>query len=158
MVDLPESLAKGNFRKLFTPGGVFFQEKYVFEDGTSRQKFIVVLNSCDSSGYSYVVLPTSQVEKIRNTKVLLASAYFFPMGAVECFSKDTAVVLRNILKQKFVTFEHGYNHSTRSQRLEYRCHLSGECLSGLYTAIVASRDISLSTKRLILPSRYFAND
>jgi hypothetical protein len=157
MIDFPPNVARQNFRKLFSRGALFHCKNYNFEDSTTKNKFLLVLNGHHDSGKSYFYLPTSQVEKLKNNKLSTPRLYIFPSDCIHAFTKETGILIFPILHKAVAYFEakcQGCGDGT----LTYCEPVPEQIMQEIDSAIIASKDISLSTKKIILPERYLAKN
>jgi len=76
------------------PWSILHFEDFVFENGTSKNKYGVVVSNAPECYFILFFLTTSQVEKY--TKVIPDEDYItIPKGAVACFQKDTIIFIDN---------------------------------------------------------------
>ena len=157
MIEIPPGFSKKTFRQLFVPGALFFCKNYNFSERDTKPKYILVLNGCDQSDSSHFYLPTSQVEKYRKISIYANLMYTFPHGAVEAFSRETAIIIPNVQTKTYQYFERKYLRPSTSDYLNYCEKMPDHIMSNIYKMIVASRKISLEKKRKILPPEFFAS-
>jgi len=77
--------------------GVYHWESFVFEDGTSKDKFFIALNCSMGDKEINLVLPTSKYEKrYENTTHYRMDTVIVEQGESKYFSKKTVIDLKNI--------------------------------------------------------------
>ena len=157
MIEIPPGFSKKTFKQLFVPGALFFCKNYNFSESDTKPKYILVLNGRDQSDSSHFYLPTSQVEKYRKISIYANLMYTFPRGAVEAFSRETAIIIPNVHTKTYQYFERKYLRPSTSDYLNYCEKMPDHIMSNIYKMIVASRKISLEKKRKILPPEFFAS-
>jgi hypothetical protein len=156
MIDIRPELARDNFRKLFVRGALFYCQNYDFTDNTTKDKFIFVLNGCNSSGDSHFFLPTSQVSKYRRNRLYKDSLYVFPEGSVDAFHVETAIIIANVHSKSYTYFEEKYWKTTGPGCLEFREMVNESIMDQIDKMVLASIHIPPSIKKEILPARYVA--
>lgn len=157
MIEIPPAFSKKTFRQLFVPGALFFCKNYNFSERDTKPKYILVLNGRDQSDSSHFYLPTSQVEKYRKISIYANLMYTFPRGAVEAFSRETAIIIPTVHTKEHQYFERKYLSSSSLDCLSYCEMMPDHIMSNIYKMIVASREISLEKKKKILPPEFFAS-
>lgn len=158
MIEIPPAFSKKTFRQLFVPGALFFCKNYNFSERDTKPKYILVLNGRDQSDSSHFYLPTSQIEKYRKISIYANSMFTFPRGAVEAFSRETAIIIPNVHTKTYQYFERKYLRPSTSDYLNYREMMPDHIMDNIYKMIVASREISFEKKKKILPPKFFASD
>lgn len=150
-MDFPEGIAVEAFERNLVPGAVFLCENFQFDDGSTRDKYLVILSRVDSHGSVRFFLATSQVENLRNNPILALDCLFIPADAVECFVKDTAINTRTVYARQYLDLKDRFLGNSGSGALVFKCHLGTDYLNQLWTLIQKSRHIPVQTKQLILP-------
>lgn len=158
MIEIPPGFSKKTFKQLFVPGALFFCKNYNFSERDTKPKYILVLNGRDQSDSSHFYLPTSQVEKYRKISIYANLMYTFPRGAVEAFSRETAIIIPTVHTKEHQYFERKYLSSSPLDCLSYCEMMPDYIMNNIYKMIVASHRISFEIKRRILPPKFFASD
>ncbi len=158
MIELPPNLLRDQFHKRFIPGAVFFCRNYYIWESVPKDKFLLVLNGRDEQGYAYYFLPTSQVERVRSNSIWSAALYVIPGGSIGCFPKETGIIVTDIHKTTAGRLERKFVNPSTDDRIEFREMMPEKIMDEIYVMIRASREISLDSKRAVLPSSFFSVD
>jgi len=158
MIDIPPELLEDNFAKLFIRGAIFLCKNYDLWDATPKDKFILILNGRDSDSWTYFYLPTSKVDKHRKNPVYSKSLYVISPGEVECFTKETSIIIRNVHQKKYDRFKRKFVNPTDTDRLRFLQMMPENIMDDIYQKIMASVEIPLLKKKKILPPEFFASD
>ncbi len=157
MIQIPDELSRDNFKGLFVRGGLFHCRNFNFADGTTRDKFILVLNGCNPSGRSYFFLPTSKVDKYEGNMLYQDGLFVFSGDSVSTFSEKTAVVIRNVHSKNHTYFEQKYLKKSGPDGLDFREAIDDAVMDEIDRMIMASTDIELRIKKEVLPPKYVAS-
>jgi hypothetical protein len=158
MIDIPPELLEENFPKLFIRGAIFLCKNYDLWDVAPKDKYILILNGCDSDGWTYFYLPTSKVDKYRNNPIYSKSFYVIPAGTVNCFDKETSIITRNVHQKKYDRFKRKFVNPTDTDCLTFLQMMPEKVMDDIYQKIVASIEIPFLKKKKILPPEFFASD
>jgi hypothetical protein len=151
MIDLPEGTRAEFFGKVFVRGAIFYCENYSFDDGTTRDKFLLIMNPTCEKGYSHYFLATSQIDKILSSRILKNESLIIPAGSVGCFSKDTGITVRWSYSGLLSYFQKRFLDSGYQERLEFREMLPAQYLDEIVRLVRASKYLSPIQKRNLAP-------
>lgn len=143
MIHLPRILTDANFKKRVTRGSVL-KTRFVFEDGTSKQKRIICLNKSLGSEL-YFVKATSQTHQLR-IKTLKNNHVYINSDETPVFEVDTIIDLRKVFEEAL----DGFLERFRNRELEILGEITVPIMNRVDEAIRASKLIELRIKKLIL--------
>jgi hypothetical protein len=150
-MDFPEHVTAEAFERNFVPGAIFLCEDFRFDDGSTRDKYLVVLSRPDTQGYVRFFLATSQVNDLKHNPILSGDCLFIGSGDLECFDRETAINTRTVFSRPYVDLKERFLGARGAGALVFKCHLDRDRLEKLWELIVKSRHIPLGTKFVILP-------
>ncbi|MEZ5360462.1 MAG: hypothetical protein R3F48_16740 [Candidatus Zixiibacteriota bacterium] len=153
MIDIPKDIKDKicDFRTVAVPGSVFYCKNYKFPDNSQKNKYILILKSCDFNNNSVFFLPTSQLDKFQEIPYLLRQLYIFSEDKVPEFRKETAICIRDLKRQPYHILERRFLANDNSIKLEYRFQIPKECLLEIYKRIKNSQDLSEFQKKCAIP-------
>lgn len=152
MIDIPEGEQRRIFQEHFEHGAIFRIEKFIFDDQTSKPKFILVLNPKDENEYCHFFLPTSNTLRIRTNPFRLDRSYIMPERTVDCFPEETAIEIAPVKPRKYTWFENTYISRTFGYRLEYKQKMPEPIMNDIKEKILTSLYFSPQLKLLIYPA------
>ena len=159
MIEITSEFSKEAFKGLFVRGALFHCQNYDFWDGSTKKKFVLVLNGCDSSSNCYFLLPTSQLEKCRNNPILSKSLYVFPSGSITSFTKETGIIISDIYSKDYTYFEQKYLDQSCGRRTLSFCENVGDTvMEDIDKRVLANNNIALKIKKEVLPSKYVSKN
>ena len=155
MIELTPEFSKEAFKGLFVRGALFHCQNYDFWNGSTKDKFVLLLNGCDSSSNCHFMLPTSQVEKRKKNPILSKALYIFPSGSISTFTEETGIIVSDIYSKAYTYFEQKYiDHSVSKGILTFCENVSEAVMEDIDKLIMANNDIALNVKMEVLPSKY----
>lgn len=145
MIDVPASISDNIFERELKRGTVI-RTQYRFPDGSTRNKYLIVLNRNVGGPTIIFVLTTSQMEFYKkypqfNPDILVLSA-----GTVSFFAKETVIDCRQVHKLSRDQLKRNFQGGL----LQFAGVLPFEHLTGLDRIIRRSRFISSDDKKHIL--------
>lgn len=152
MIDIPEADQRKVFQDHFVHGAIFRFERFVFDDNTSKPKFILVLNPKDEDKFCHYFLPTSNVLRIRTNPLRFDRSYIMPEGTVDCFPKETAIEIAPVRPREYTWFENTYISRTVGFRLEFKQKMPEPIMNDIKELILASPYLSPQRKLKIYPT------
>ncbi len=152
MIDIPEADQRKVFQNHFVHGAIFRFERFVFEDKTSKPKFILVLNPRDENEFCHYFLPTSNVLRIRTNPLRFDRSYIMPEGTVDCFPKETAIEIAPVRPREYAWFEEKYITHTFGGKLEYIQKMPEPIMDDIKELILTSPYLSPQLKLKIYPA------
>ncbi|NCQ56044.1 hypothetical protein GW797_07445 [Candidatus Parcubacteria bacterium] len=121
------------------PGDVFVYKQYVFEDGSQRDKWFIVLNTSDSEKPCIVLKTTSNGNHYQGCVKGCNKnrrCFFAPNSWQTCFSIDTYIQLPQIFHFSTATLlKDGF-----AGRIEFKQPLTSDCFSQLKSCLAGFKD------------------
>ncbi len=121
------------------PGDVFVYKQYVFEDGSQRDKWFIVLNTSDSEKPCIVLKTTSNGNHYQGCAKGCNKnrrCFFAPNSWQTCFSVDTYIQLPQIFQFSTVNLlKDGF-----AGRIEFKQPLTSDCIAQLKTCLAGFKD------------------
>ncbi len=152
MIEIPEEERLRIFNQSFVCGAIFLYEKYEFDDGSKKSKFLLVLNPQDQDGICHFYLTTSRVTKIMSNPILKESCYLIPAGEVDCFPKDTVINIRDVKPMQSTLIQQKYIKHFKGESLIYKQKMPDNIMSDIRDLVLQSRDLTPQQKIRIFPS------
>jgi len=146
MVDLPADLTDFAFDAKFKKGMVAKVEGFVFADGTTRDKYIVVLNRDASASQAIFFLTTSKTEFYKTNTIAQTNAVVVPPGKVSFFPLETVVNCREAHSMKRVDMKKKFG----DHQLTFKGHLPDDVLLQIEAVVSKSILIPPAITKMIL--------
>ena len=151
MIEFPREEKAKAFRALFSHGALFHCEEHGYRDHTSSNKYLLVMRGWAVDSDCFYYLPTSQVDKYRNNPIYEHSLYVFPVGSVDYFKEETALIITSVQRGNFQKFENRYVNETVNRKLVHLEHLESGHMSQICALVNSSDDLSDYLKRQLVP-------
>ncbi len=151
MVDFSIESLQQNIRALFVHGALFHCESHGFEDGSSRDKFLLVMRGRKEDAQCYYYLPTSKVTRLQANVLYRNALYIFPLGSVSNFTVETAININDHKKCNFQKFESRYVSPPKDRKLDFLCNIGDDRMAAICRLIKASPKISSFDKGQMIP-------
>ncbi|MEW6052029.1 MAG: hypothetical protein AB1644_13330 [Candidatus Zixiibacteriota bacterium] len=152
MIDFSSKELAKLFDRVAVPGAIFFCENFIFEDGTTKNKYLILLSIDSTTDIADYLLATSQVTKVRSISILTGECVFIPPGSTRCFTLETALVVKDLHTRSVSHLRNRFSHPSTYGRLEYVEMSPPDVLSRLFDAVRNSRFIAGEAKARILRS------
>jgi len=121
------------------PGDVFVYKQYIFEDGSQRDKWFVVLNASDLEKPCVVLKTTSNETHYQGCAKGCNKnhrCFFTPNSWQPCFKVDTYIQLPQIIQFSAATLlKDGLD-----RRIEFKSSLTSDCFSQLKSCLANFKD------------------
>jgi len=142
-MDVPPHVLEQTFESDFRRGAILSTEMQ-FRDGTSRKKFIIVLNKHPADSDTLLFLTTSKIEFYN--KYPTVDHIRIEANQLPCFSLTTVINCREVFPMKRSELKRRYRESL----LKFEGCLSTAIMEQVDQRVVASRLISSRHKKAIL--------
>lgn len=151
VIEFPKEDKVKAFRALFNHGALFHCEEHGYSDHTSSNKYLLVMRGWAVDGKCFYYLPTSQVDKYRDNPIYNNSLFVFPVGSVDYFKDETAIVITNVHSGNFQKFENRYVNEAVNRKLVHLGNLESGNMSQICALVSSSDGLSNYEKRQLIP-------
>lgn len=132
---------------IVTAGTIICDSRYEFEDGTTGQKLLIILN--DGTSGSYLVLKTTSRKRFKGHKHGCQSADYYPnfyLAKGSCCLTGESWVL---LKIEEFTLNH-FLQGTTSKRMWVIGTLKMDILGALWTCVINHEDTEIKYEEILI--------
>ena len=145
MIDVPADISDNIFDRELKRGTVI-RTQYQFPDGSTRNKYLIVLNHNISGPTIIFVFTTSRTEFYKKYPQFNPDILTLPVGAVSFFIKETVIDCRQVHKLSRDQLKRNFQEGL----LQFAGELSANHLTRVDQIIRKSRFISSDDKKHIL--------